>query len=412
MSAVVCERSLSEMQADSRRKVLFVSHEASRTGAPLVLLNFLKWLKSSTNIPFLVLLRTDGEMESEFQELGLTLVLARQSQSRNLLIRQAGNLLTRFAETRRLQQLKARLIAEHIGLVYSNTMTNGNLLRAISYLNCPVITHVHEPEYLIRKFGFRNWELVKRHTNHFIAASQAVRDNLVSRHGVPFQSLDVVHSSIPVSANTSRELTESRPQIVERLAISHESLIVGACGQTCQNKGTDLFVRLARMVRDLSPETPVHFVWVGPETRELRFSVLRRQVDHSGLKGCVHFIGKQPRPRDFLAAFDIFVMTSRDEALGLAMLEAASVGKPIVCFGGAGGPKEFVEQDCGFVIPFFDLGLMVQKIILLLKSSELRERLGKRASQKLAEKFATQIAAPKIVSVMQRFFPGPESPEF
>jgi glycosyltransferase involved in cell wall biosynthesis len=412
MSAVVCERSLTEMQADSRRKVLFVSHEASRTGAPLVLLNFLKWLKSSTNIPFLVLLRTDGEMESEFQELGPTLVLARQSQSRNLLIRQAGNLLTRFAETRRLQQLKARLITERIGLVYSNTITNGNLLRAISHLNCPVITHVHELEQLIRNYGSSNLKHVLRHTQHFIAASEAVKDNLVNRHGVRNEIVDVVHSSIPLSANTSTNRREIRSQILEELGIPHQSLIVGACGQTCQHKGTDLFILLARVIREQCSGTPVHFVWVGPETRKLSFKTLRRQVDRFGLTGYVHFVGKQAKPMDYFAAFDVMAMTSREDSFPLVVLEVASIGKPIVCFGCAGGAKEFVEEDCGFVIPTLNVEIMAQKIILLLKSYELRNRLGRRASKKLQDSYTMQLAAPRVVSVMQRFLPGPESPEF
>ena len=62
------------MLADTTKKVLFISHDASRTGAPLVLLNFLKWFKVNTAIPFLVLLKIDGEMEPEFQELGPTFV--------------------------------------------------------------------------------------------------------------------------------------------------------------------------------------------------------------------------------------------------------------------------------------------------------------------------------------------------
>ena len=342
------------MLADTTKKVLFISHDASRTGAPLVLLNFLKWFKVNTAIPFLVLLKVDGEMEPDFQELGPTFVLRRRCRSRHFLMRQMGNLWMRFGEIGRLHELKARLVEKRIGLVYSNTIANGNLLRAISHLNCPVITHVHELEQLIQYFGPKNCRLALKYSQRFIAVSQAVKDNLVSRHGAPLESVDVVHSSIPLPANGSKDKQQTRSRILEKLGIPHESLIIGACGSTSRQKGTDLFVRLARVVRERHQGPPIHFIWVGPDTRELRFSGLRQQVDRLGLSDCVHFVGKQARPLDYFVAFDVYAMTSREDALGLVILEAASVGKPIVCFGCAGGAKEFVEEDCGFVIPTLD----------------------------------------------------------
>ena len=53
---------------------------------------------------------------------------------------------------------------------------------------------------------------------------------------------------------------------------------------------------------------------------------------------------------------------------------------------------------------------MAQKIVMLLSSYELRERFGRCALQKLREKFTMELAAPKIVRVMQRFLPVPLSP--
>ncbi|WP_096896367.1 hypothetical protein [Candidatus Scalindua japonica] len=51
------------------KKILFISHDASRTGAPIILLNFLRWFQDNTNIPFRIILREDGELKPEFQAL-------------------------------------------------------------------------------------------------------------------------------------------------------------------------------------------------------------------------------------------------------------------------------------------------------------------------------------------------------
>jgi hypothetical protein len=44
------------------KKILFISHSAGRTGAPLMLLNFLTWVKENSDITFEALLKTSDEL--------------------------------------------------------------------------------------------------------------------------------------------------------------------------------------------------------------------------------------------------------------------------------------------------------------------------------------------------------------
>ena len=50
-------------------KIVFISHDASRTSAPIFFLNFLQWFKANSEIPFLIILRQGGPLESEFADL-------------------------------------------------------------------------------------------------------------------------------------------------------------------------------------------------------------------------------------------------------------------------------------------------------------------------------------------------------
>src|SRR5262245_56080071 len=69
------------------KRVLFISHEASRTGAPIVLLHFLRWFKRNTDIPFMVLVRESrgamGELLQEFDSLGPLFMLNGERSSFN-----------------------------------------------------------------------------------------------------------------------------------------------------------------------------------------------------------------------------------------------------------------------------------------------------------------------------------------
>src|ERR1700722_9569646 len=57
--------------------ILFVGHEATRTGAPIALLHFLRWFRANVSRPFSILLAAGGDLVGEFQELGDTFPIDR-----------------------------------------------------------------------------------------------------------------------------------------------------------------------------------------------------------------------------------------------------------------------------------------------------------------------------------------------
>src|SRR4051812_46277647 len=56
-------------------RVLFVSHQATRTGAPIMLLHLIRWVRANTDVRAEILLLRGGPLESEFRKLGRTRVL-------------------------------------------------------------------------------------------------------------------------------------------------------------------------------------------------------------------------------------------------------------------------------------------------------------------------------------------------
>jgi len=407
-------------------KILFISHDAERCGAPILLLHFLRWLKANTDIPFEILLKMDGELRPEFEALapvvvwnqGLsvneavpvnTSVSAIISWARKVTRRLGLEATVRkiYAITRMVQpsqthieRLKQHLEQANIGLIYSNTITNGAILAALSSLNCHVICHVHELEYWINyQTEWGNTEQIKKHTSHYIAVSQAVKRNLVESLRIPEDKIDIVYEFIP----TQPGISQTQNRIRQQLNIPPEAFVVGASGTTDWRKGPDLFIQLARTVYQRKPERPVHFIWVGGESKGPTFGALWHDAKHIGLEDCIHFVGTQPNPLDYFVTFDVFALVSREDPYPLVNLEVASLGKPIVCFDGSGGAKEFVEDDCGFVVPYLDIETMADRVVDLLNSPELRQRFGQQAAKKVRERHDVAIAAPKLLGIIERF---------
>ena len=380
-------------------KTLFISHSAGRTGAPIALLYILQWLKTNTPIEFEVLLREGGTLESQFKSLGSTTVCTPPGPRHGPASKLACLLPNPFAESSRyMRHLTNAYRSRGIRLVYSNTITNGELLSGLSGLDCPVICHVHELDYWIIQCGTRNLQLVKQHTDQYVAASEAVKRNLVEHHGIPSQKIDVVHESIPIVVDPQGHM--KRNDVRRALGIPAGALVVGGAGTETWRKGKDLFIQLALLVSKEWQATPIHFVWVGPHQNQQDRYELAHDVRHAGLSPILHFVGEVSNPLDYFSAFDIFAMVSREDPFPLVCLEAAALGKPIVCFGDAGGVPEFVENDAGVVVPYLDVPAMASEVLTLACDRRLREAMGNRGAKKARQRHDIAIAGPQILRVI------------
>ena len=81
-------------------------------------------------------------------------------------------------------------------------------------------------------------------------------------------------------------------------------------------------------------------------------------------------------------------------------LEVATVGKPIICFDDAGGIKEFIEDDCGFVVPYCDVDAMAQRVLTLMEDSTLYNQISQRVTEKVIKRHDLEVTAKQIVDVI------------
>jgi len=381
----------------SSPEVLFVSHDAGRTGAPLVLLNFQRWLKKHTDLKITTILRRSGPLEPEFAALGETFLIQVARWERILRERGASRLASKVGSNKRLAALRDR---PH-QLIYSNTITNGDVLRILARPGLPVITHVHELNYWINRSGPDNWRDVCRHTTKFVAVSEAVSRNLQQYHQIPSDRIEVVHEFIPVDGQiTNNHEMDRGCAMRERLAIPANAFVVGGSGYETWRKGKDLFVQLAALLRRRSPSRPFIFVWVGAQGDEEERRQLQHDIEMAGIGDIFRWTGEVSNPLDYFACLDSFALVSREDPFPLVCLEAALMEKPIVCFAGAGGTAELIEQDSGFVVPYLDLNIMADKLLLLAEDEELQRRMGACGAAKVRERFSLEVMAPRLHRVI------------
>ncbi|MBI5632831.1 MAG: glycoside hydrolase family 99-like domain-containing protein [Nitrospirae bacterium] len=372
-------------------KILFVSHDACRAGAQSVILNIISWFKRHTFVDLKILCIEGGELLPRFRELGETLVLS-ELRSKGLADDKLSGTLKDFCNG-------------SPDLVYCNSVASGREYRLLKLLEAPLLMHFHEMEMSIQRYASSWIDEVVEGSSYFIAVSGAVRESLAEKHGVARSKISTVYSSIMPECSLKILDDREKQALRKRLGLKKDRCLVFGCGVGMPfRKGADLFIRAARILKGQGHED-FHFYWIGEFDRKERDDAFGVWGDYlaslkrDDLHNHITFLGFKNNPREYLQAGDIFLLTSREEPLGLVGLEAAECGLPVICFADAGGMPEFIGEDAGFIVPYEDASAMAEKVAMLKNNEGLRRKLGDGARTKVLSHFTTEHTNPHILSV-------------
>jgi glycosyltransferase involved in cell wall biosynthesis len=160
------------------------------------------------------------------------------------------------------------------------------------------------------------------------------------------------------------------------LGVDGQSLLVVTVARLARQKGMDVLIDVVRRAIAMRPGLSFVVVGDGP---------LQQQVDGwaraAGVDRHLRFIGHSERPRDYLAAADLFLLTSRWEALPISIVEALRAGLPVVATD-AGGVRELVDADVGAVVPIGDAAALAEALLRLCDDTVLRARCSANAARR------------------------------
>ncbi len=204
---------------------------------------------------------------------------------------------------------------------------------------------------------------VYKHATRIIANSAAAANDVQRVYGVPAGKCLTLPCLIP------------EPGVLNSGENSDKVVCVG---RLYPSKGQATLIRAAQRIREAAPNVMIEFIGDGPERQGCEALAASLGVDD-----CCRFAGTLPLAEALVrvASAAVSVTTSRNEALGLASVEAQSVGTPVVASAVDGITEVVIDGRTGFLVQPGDPDDFAEKIIALLNNPELRKRFGRRARE-------------------------------
>ncbi|QEH34267.1 Capsular glucan synthase [Aquisphaera giovannonii] len=361
-------------------KVLIVSHNGSRTGAPLCLLELAERLGRSPDFECWVVLRQGGELADDFARAAPTLDAEAMAGEGRDASEMPGLIARRFRE------FASR------GVAICNTAEVSAFHAAFAEQRVPVLAWVHELSVCIAHIGGQaTIDRIFAASRRVIVPADAVRDSLIARYSVDPDRLRTLYYGLePRTLDLAQFRPMMRQQVRRELGIPEDAPIVLGCGTADFRKGTDLFAQLCRLVLLRSeagePSSDAWFVWLGSFGTAYSPMWLAHDGQHGPGMSRLIMAGPRDSTAAYFLAADLFALTSREDPCPFVNLEAMESGLAVVAFEDAGGAPE-VLKEAGSCVPYLDVAAMADAVRALLNDPARRTAMGRRGQATIREHF-------------------------
>ncbi len=221
-----------------------------------------------------------------------------------------------------------------------------------------------------------------RYTDRFVVVSDGSEKFLLNEIGVPREKVRMIPNAVA-------PLSPPSPEVVEKLrqewGLVDARPVLGTVARLTQQKGIGYLLEALAL---LLPQYPnIRGVVLGEG--DLR-DELEAKARSLGISGSVVFAGVRKDVENVLALFDLFVLPSLYEGMPVALLEAMSVGLPVVATRLASVSEVIEEGVDGILASPGDGRALAGVIADALKAPETLRQMGENARKKIRSRYSVE----------------------
>ncbi len=275
-----------------------------------------------------------------------------------------------------LQRIATWIRENGIELIHTHMSrghTFGVLMRMMT--GVPVIATAHSCSFQL------HWRM----NSFVIANSQSTYDYHCRVNRIPASKMKKVYCFTDLER--FKHVTPLNVTIVKRqMRLRGDEFLVGVVGDVMARKGQVYLFRALAEIVEAIPNFKL--VLLGRFSRKEPYVKKLREIQiQEKLFRRVKWLGLRSNVQDFMAAFDLCVVPSIEEPLGLVALEALAAGTPVVASQTGGLPEIVRPGENGILVPPRDPRKLAEAIIQMSQSQSERQRLGENGRRMVQREF-------------------------
>ncbi len=217
--------------------------------------------------------------------------------------------------------------------------------------------------------------------DRIITPAHFIKQNFRKFSWIDQDNIHVIHNGVEIP-----DISIFSKEKLRRIAgIPDESKVILGAGCLHPQKGFQYLIEALKLLHQSGNK--VHLVITGGGDPKPYQDISQS----CGVSGYVHFTGHRDDVRELMYGADIFVLSSIDEGLPNVVLEAMSVGTPVVA-ALAGGTDEIIDDGVnGFTVPVMDSFKIAEKVKILLENENLRKQFGAEGLNRVRKNFTMEV---------------------
>lgn len=188
--------------------------------------------------------------------------------------------------------------------------------------------------------------------------------------------------AVPENSTVSLPLDENRPPVI------------GMAGPLEIVKGAAFFLRACHRVIEAGHNIRMVIAGSGPEERSLR-----QLASSLELSRRLTFVDGGVSMAGYISAIDIFCLPSLQQGLGVMMLEAMALGRPVIASGVGGVVSVIQDNVTGLMVPPSDSRSLADRIIELLQDRERARTIAAAGQQLIRDRFNETRMLDEVIQV-------------
>ena len=229
---------------------------------------------------------------------------------------------------------------------------------------------------LKERHGSRYFDAAQRVTGSF---SRKIKFKLDDWIDSQYDHIIVLNEDEEKYVHSNNVVVISNPVEESNLQADLSKKQIIAAGRIAPVKGFGDLIVAWSIVQKEYPDWQLHIYgqdYLGTQAQ------LQKQIDDLHLEQVVFFKGNVDDLPKIMTEYSIYALTSETECFPMVLLEALSIGLPVVTYDSPNGPRNIITHNHdGFIVPYKNIPIFAQQLKALMKEQNLRTQMGQKGQE-------------------------------